>query len=68
MDGLRSDTNSRFDAVDNRFDELNSRINVLLIVMIGAWATITGAIITVGHHPATHLTWLNTSLTRVGSM
>ena len=31
--------------MDNRFEELNSRYNTLVIVMVGSWVTIMAAII-----------------------
>ena len=40
IEGLRSEMNSRF------FGELNTRINVLIMLLVAAWVTIMAALIT----------------------
>ena len=45
LDDLYLTVNTLRTEMNSRFDELNSRINVLIVVMVGGWMTIIAALI-----------------------
>ena len=48
--GLRTEMNSRFEEMNRRFEDVNNRLdnrfNIIIVVMIAAWATVIAALIT----------------------